>query len=855
MFKKNLYSILFAIIISTIILMAIFPNLMFGNYHFMNAHDPATHYNNFLQIFSELKNGGIQFWNIYDLTSTFFVQLSYGIYNFQNFITALIFFFFNYFSNFNYHSFYSFTFFFIGIVIRSFGFFILFKYIISNYNLAIFGTIVANIFITYHLNIGLVTSNLLSYLPILLFIILKIFDKKELNYFLFLILLSTICIANSPLMTLGYFYMTVHAFLLSLFVINFYNKKFHFFKFTNNIIFNRKNLIKIFFTIFISLLIILPYLLMLKYLSSDYFIPNSGLQGTSGRLNQILNPHEYFSKEIYTNNFHNFLSNVFNYKYQKWQYSWPFFNNFIIFFSLIGMIFSKNLIKYPFIFTIIFLLCLNFPNDPKSIFSLFHWITVLTNPFSFLLRSFHMVNLIIPFFIAPLFLLGVKESFLLYKKYDEINIYKFFIFLILYNLFSFLILELNNSFYLLLSNITIFLIFFSLKVKNKIYRKIFSLIFFILLILIEVFFLSKYINIINPNHMQLITTNNSYLINQSDPQNKVLQNTIMKSLPENYTKYYTPWANPLFSGSYYNVIHFNNYKKSYLYNPIHKSLENLHDDLIIQNYITKNKELISFKANVYIKENNFLYKYDKNLKLNNRYFFLNNRNEQIPYNFFISDKLAKNINKDVFFDFSLPFENDLYVHEKKDDYYQVTYDLPVNFPKNLNTSYISKNLTSAKLQIQTTNNIIDFKTSNLNKNFYFNVNDIKKNKLIFNIPHEHFNKINKIYLSFLLDFNYLNLSKENNDTYMFNYYSKNDGYLVINMPFDEKWNIKVNDKISDIFIANKYFMAIKIKKGDNIIVMDYMNESFLRNLIYLSVFLIFICLIYVHYSIIRNNLN
>ena len=82
MIKKNIYSILFSVVISLTIFIIIFPNLMFfGSYHFMNAHDPATHYNNFLQIFSELKNGGIQLWNIYDLTSTFFVQLSYGIYN------------------------------------------------------------------------------------------------------------------------------------------------------------------------------------------------------------------------------------------------------------------------------------------------------------------------------------------------------------------------------------------------------------------------------------------------------------------------------------------------------------------------------------------------------------------------------------------------------------------------------------------------------------------------------------------------------------------------------------------------------------------------------------------------------
>ena len=66
-------------------------------------------------------------------------------------------------------------------------------------------------------------------------------------------------------MTLGYFYMTIHAFLISLILFNY--KIFNIFKkqyFINNKI--KKNLISLIITIILSSLIILPYIIMIKYM-------------------------------------------------------------------------------------------------------------------------------------------------------------------------------------------------------------------------------------------------------------------------------------------------------------------------------------------------------------------------------------------------------------------------------------------------------------------------------------------------------------------------------------------------------------------------------------------------------------
>ena len=82
----------------------------------MNVHDTATHYNNVFIIISDFFNGGVQFWNRFDQVNTFFVHLSYGIYNVQNIITAFFYIILNYYLNFDisFHNYYSFTFFVIG---------------------------------------------------------------------------------------------------------------------------------------------------------------------------------------------------------------------------------------------------------------------------------------------------------------------------------------------------------------------------------------------------------------------------------------------------------------------------------------------------------------------------------------------------------------------------------------------------------------------------------------------------------------------------------------------------------------------------------------------------------------------
>ncbi len=824
----------------------------------MNSHDAATHYNNVLFIISDIANGGIQFWNRYDLTNTFFLQISYGLYTFQNITTSLLFIFINEIFNYeiSFHKFYSFFFFFIAIVIRSFGFFLLLKLISNNLLLSIIGTIIANIFFTYHLNLGLVTINLLSYLPLMLYLLLQIFYNFKLKYFTLLIFVFAICVVNSPLMTLGYFYMTIHAFLISLFLFNF-KKIFNIFKKKNFINNNfSKNSISLITTAILTSLMILPYIIMIKYIGTDYYIPNSGLGETTGRLNQIMNPFTYFEKEIYTNNIGQLLNETFNSTSQNWTYSWLFLNNFTIFFSLIGIFFSKNNFKYIFIFTIIFLLFLNFDNNYKNPLAFFHYVNALTNPFSFLLRTFHMTNLIIPFFIIPLFTLGIGEVIKIYKIYSREKIVKYISILILYTVFCFLFLNSDVKFYVLLSNLLIFIVFYSLLIEVKIKRRFYFILSFFSLLLLEIFYLSNYINTRNNNHLELLKDETYFVVNSNDPKKLNFENNLYKSLPSEYTKNFISWANPLYYGFYYKITHFNNFKKSYLYNPVHKSFKNLSSDTLIQEYLINNKELISFKKNIYeLKNNNFekvLHSFDNN----KNYYLINSEKDIIKYDKNASILLSKNNLSKSTHNFKIKFNKLNVIKSKiKDNFITIYYKLDDNFPENLFSTKIDNINKKIKINIlyedingNSISTLIDDKET-------FNINSIKENYLILKLDKNKLSKIKYINIVFDLNYTLLNLLNNSMDNLSFIYNAEDDGYLIVNYPYDKKWNVFVNNVELNTYKANKYFFAFKINKGNNKISIKYNDEYQLKILMYISIILMFFSIIYVHYVILVKNIN
>ncbi|MDR1773441.1 MAG: YfhO family protein, partial [Clostridioides sp.] len=126
-------------------------------------------------------------------------------------------------------------------------------------------------------------------------------------------------------------------------------------------------------------------------------------------------------------------------------------------------------------------------------------------------------------------------------------------------------------------------------------------------------------------------------------------------------------------------------------------------------------------------------------------------------------------------------------------------------------------------------------------------------------------KINKIDTNFT---SYKNLEKTLSDRNKYNLENlyikgntiigtinnKEDGILALNMPCVNGWQLKVNGYYKDIVKVNKFFVGVPLKKGDNIIELNY-KTPMLRQGMYISVLTLIVCIQVVIYKKIRRKKN
>ena len=203
---------------SFLVLMMVDSDLFFFRcLSFLHQHDTEIPFECVFTLISHFYNGGIQLWDRYDQFNLAYTQLTSGVYTLSNMITAGAYILFS--GVFEYpgealHAFHTIVWHGSNILIRTLGGFLLLRLFTQKRWIIFVSLIYLNSLLTNEMYQGLLTNNLYSYLPLILFFILKLFDSFRLNHFLALLLIGTIAVANSPLFALGYFYLVVHYFLI-----------------------------------------------------------------------------------------------------------------------------------------------------------------------------------------------------------------------------------------------------------------------------------------------------------------------------------------------------------------------------------------------------------------------------------------------------------------------------------------------------------------------------------------------------------------------------------------------------------------------------------------------------------------
>ncbi len=399
------------------------------NVSFSGRLDSEIPFENTFALLTHFYQGGIQLFNRYDQMSYAYSHLSSGLYTFANLVTAGVYVILSPFvdrpAEF-YHHLYSAAFHAVNVFIRTAGGFLLLQFFCRNRWVIVIALIYLNTLLSSPLYNGLLTNNLYSYLPLLLYFILKFARDIRLSYFLAALLTMVLAVANSPLFALGYFYQAVHFFLVGAAVYALFCRR--------GIISARLReirraglsasaLIRIVLTLMACVLLILPSLFFYQSLRKDFHIADSGVGGTTGRLTASFGPAGYFHRRDNDTMARpadlplksvDFLEN-------HWSFTWPFLGATTLLLSLLGAVMSRNPLRHIFLWTVLMIVLANTPRDPYAWSSPAHWINALTNPFHVLLRSFHMTALLMPFFFLPLIALGLSAMMELVRRPQEGN--------------------------------------------------------------------------------------------------------------------------------------------------------------------------------------------------------------------------------------------------------------------------------------------------------------------------------------------------------------------------------------------------------------------------------------------------
>ena len=108
--------------------------------------------------------------------------------------------------------------------------------------------------------------------------------------------------------------------------------------------------------------------------------------------------------------------------------------------------------------------------------------------------------------------------------------------------------------------------------------------------------------------------------------------------------------------------------------------------------------------------------------------------------------------------------------------------------------------------------------------------------IIFSLPKDFDFRENNIKITYKDKFSagIIDVFRNENDNLGIVVESESNGWLLYHAPYDKYWKATINSKPASIIKANGSFMAVKLQKGMNNIEYSYMPNSWLRELILLS---------------------
>ncbi len=862
--------IFFSILLSVCGLAFLLPDLLLRqNLSFFTAHDLEVPFHGSFLVLSNFYSGGVQLWNQFDQINLSVMSLSFGVYNISNVLTS---FFYVVLSSWVdrggelFYKVYSITHLLWPLIIRTIGGYLLLRHLCFSRLITIIALIYLNLILALPMTLGLGVNFLYSFLPLVLFFILKWFQFPSLKNFFVAVLSITLAISQSPLIGLSYFYTVIHFFILGCVVVCFrplfesrMSRVLPVDKDKQN-----SNLKWAAVCLLLMAAIMLPNFWYIASLQQDFYIPGSGLSGTEGRLKRFFDLGYYFTRDdAHWAPFTHLLERALDYKTNEWWISWPFLGLSTLFFAGAGLITWRNPVKYVFVFAIVSIVFLNSPREGTEPWVLAHWINVLTNPFSPLFRGAHMSGLLAISLLLPLIAAGV--SFVLrVSSSNKDRGYSVTLGILLLFTLALLWFGLGEIVYVAISGsliltISVLLIVGSLrtpKAENSNRKSICqsSLILVIGLMLIEIFFLRTYVE------------NERYGLHRSienltiRPIDKTGEFSLAYQNPElipfrpyirAHSEFPRSWGlhsgEQTMYGQYYRFTPLTRYLgEPDLYKATPREYAALSEHDLFQHYLERNPRIFDFYQSAVSSDSQNI----EELITNGTDWEIISVDFAEAKNSTVSESVSslEDLTPDQLSEFrgakSVDVEQRVFALNLQsaqvkmgDSLDLYSFNLPKDFPEHFGSDRLTAHRKNWDVRVD--GHKLTSAQGRLIRPFTYDVGNITTKKLVIALPHEFSGRNDEVILKLEMPPYISNVWKNQNDKVGVTFNAPRDGWVRVHYPFSEKWQILVDNDVVDYYRANKMFIAFRIKKGINNIELQYWPHTSLRVWINVSMLAMF----------------
>ncbi|MBL8012723.1 MAG: YfhO family protein [Candidatus Omnitrophica bacterium] len=857
-------------LVSFVVVACLFPDLLIHrSNHLMYTHDLCMPLEDTFILVSQFFHGGLALWDRFDQMNFAYAHLTGGFYTVVNFVVAGIYILVSKFLPYPgevFHSVYTLCFHAVTIFIRTSGGYLLLRHFCRRQGIVFISLVIFNTLLSSFMYTGLFANNLYSYFPLMIYFVIRIFDRRRWDDVLVFIVLMMICVANSALFALSYFYDVVHFFILCAILFSCFiwrNLRLD----LKKIKISRAALGKTLVAVVLCLAIMAPSLILFKSLKQDFLVADSGLGGTKGRLNNLFSPSGYFHAKGRTDlDMKYFLPASLNYLENVWGSFYLFIGGSVIFLSLIGCVLVRNRWIGVVVTTIVLILLVNERNPPGSVWALPHWLNVVTNPFAFLLRSFHMSYILMTYLYLPLVALGLMALRACFKN-DEQTVVRSRIPLaiggciVLTILFAF-ILPFQLRAYALGIGLLFTTILYLGWEHNRMQEFAWGLWVFRYRKYLAAIFLAA-VGVIEFRALSVYAKSNEFIFARIQPRVfPMLQDQTPMILD-----FQNPKVLPLREHFRFNMqtplihAHQNHYGFFYGFMPMERFMRELsiyeprpllyrdwpvRDD--VKRYLSSDTRWL-FTVPMAISSNSTKLQTLVEKGLQRKIVML-----EAPTS--LEQNILGYIPPQVSDVENVPMKESSYplswsqVRVLKTKWgSEYSWPLPVDFPKELTTTVFGED----RNRIKCTLGNVELKPSQgkLIVQGTFDVGNVHDGRLSVLLPEDR--DVRGMDLTLTVQPSPIKgVWLNQHDRMGLTYDVSQNGWLVIHYPFDPKWRITVDGKHVQVFRANEFFMAIAVTQGEHKILFEYWPQTPLRGLIMISVVLSLIFLGWITISVLGD---